>query len=198
MNKLQTIVARLRQVLDSTGMQSPYWTDKLNAAEKVTLKAVNKGGVIQGNFSNPTAYFIVPLYGDGTRGRSHEFVLKQFEFTIIKGWTGDADKKLRGVNAEAIESGLAFNRARSDSSYGSLAGRQMANKASGASNAGKNTSKLAESVAEAEKEGLFKEEWSLELSMKALELEMSKLKSKPTKAAPTVKAVTKGRKAAKG
>jgi hypothetical protein len=184
MTKLQTIVAQLRQVLKNTGMDSPYWMGKLDAAEKVALKAVSVGGVIQGNFSNPTAYFLVPLYGDGSRGRSHEFTLKQFEFAIIKGWTADADKRLRGINAEAIEAGLAFNRAKSDSVYGTLAGRQVANKASTASNSGKNTSKIAENIAEAEKEGLFKEAWSLELSMKALEAEMSKLKNKT---APKVK-----------
>jgi hypothetical protein len=174
MNKLQTVIVRMREVMAKTGVESAYWTTLLDNAYDLTLKPVSKGGIIQGNLSNPLAYYIVPLFGDGTRGRSHEFTLKQFEFAIIKGWTADADKRLRGVNAEAIEAGLAFNRAKSDSVYGTLAGRQVANKVSNASNNGKNTTKLAASIEEAEKEGVFKEDWSLELSLKALEKRLLK------------------------
>lgn len=102
-----------------------YWTGLLN--KPYTL---HSDGTVQSTMSNPLAYFVVPLAGDGTRGRSHSFTLDQFCFALTQNWTTGAHVKFRGVNALTISKGLAFNRARLDSELGTVLARKEANKLS--------------------------------------------------------------------
>ncbi len=106
--------------------KSDYWSSLI---AKALDKALVKGSV-QATLSNPLAYFVVPLAGEGKKGRSHDFVKQQFAFTLMKVWEKDADKRLRGVDQEAIAAGLAVSWARKDSSLGSKDERREAAKQS--------------------------------------------------------------------
>ena len=105
---------------------SSYWNGIL--AKPYRLHA---NGTVQSTCSNPVAYFLVPLSGDGTKGRSHAFVMQQFEYALQNGLTKNAHIALRGIDESAIKAGMSFNRARKDSMLGSVEGRQAASIVSG-------------------------------------------------------------------
>jgi len=97
---------------------SSYWNGIL--AKPYRLHA---NGTVQSTCSNPVAYFLVPLSGDGTKGRSHEFVLSQFSYALSQGWCKDAHVHLRGIDESAIVAGMSYSRARKDSMLGTVEGR---------------------------------------------------------------------------
>lgn len=119
--------ARLSAVCDTA--TANYWDTLL--ARKLTL---HSNGTVQSTCSNPVAYFLVPLSGDGTKGRSHEFTLAQFCYALSQGWTKNAHVALRGVNEQAIKSGMSFARPRQDSALGSVEGRLAATMVSAQAN----------------------------------------------------------------
>jgi len=129
---LNNAIARLTETVKATTCTTEvasYWTGLLN--KRYTLHA---GGTVQRTMSNPLAYFCVPLSGDGTKGRSHDFTLAQFEYALTQGWTKNAHIALRGINESAIKAGMAFARPRLDSALGSVEGRLAANMVSAQSN----------------------------------------------------------------
>lgn len=123
--KLQTAMSTVTCNTDT----ATYWNNLI--ARKLVL---HSNGTVQSTCSNPLAYFLVPLAGDGTRGRSHNFTLDQFVYALSQGWTKDADKRLRGVNESAIKAGLAYAKPRQDSVLGSVEGRLAATMISAQSN----------------------------------------------------------------
>lgn len=117
-------VQQVKSVVESkiVGMSAStrdYWLGLCN-------KSYVFNGTVQESMSNPLAYFVVPLAGDGTRGRSHAFVLRQLRYALAHNATCKAHVILRGVNQGAIEAGLAFSRAREDSELGTVEGRNLA------------------------------------------------------------------------
>lgn len=118
----------------------------------LTSKQYTFKGTVQESMSNPLAYFVVPLAGDGTKGRSHAFVVKQLRWALSKNATSKAHILLRGVNQAAIEAGLSFSRAREDSELGTVEGRNLATLVAQSKG---NKKELAEIVVKNEKLGLL-------------------------------------------
>ena len=106
-----------------------YWDGLLAKTYRLHVN-----GTVQSTCSNPVAYFLVPLSGDGTKGRSHDFVIAQFCYALSQNWTKNAHVALRGVNEQAIKAGMSFARPRQDSSLGSVEGRLAASMVSAQSN----------------------------------------------------------------
>jgi hypothetical protein len=129
---LNNAIIRLNNAVKASTCASDvaaYWTGLLNKRY-----ALHANGTVQSTMSNPLAYFCVPLAGDGTKGRSHDFVMAQFDYALTHGLTKNAHIALRGVNESAIKAGMAFARPRSDSSLGSVEGRLAATMVSAQSN----------------------------------------------------------------
>ncbi len=149
---LNNAIAKLQQAMLSATCDSntaTYWTGLLG--KQYTL---HSGGTVQRTMSNPLAYFVVPLAGDGTKGRSHEYTISQFTYALSKGWTNKAHECLRGVNELAIRDGMAFARPRLDSNLGTVEGRLAASMISAQSSpkARKDGSKLVTTL-ESAKQG---------------------------------------------
>lgn len=122
---MNAAIQMVKNVIESkiVGMSADtrsYWLGLVN-------KSYAFKNSVQESMSNPLAYFVVPLAGDGTKGRSHSFVIKQLRWVLSKNATTKAHKLLRGVDQAAIEAGLSFSRAREDSDLGSVEGRNLAN-----------------------------------------------------------------------
>lgn len=125
-NAVATLVTTLNSTKKILPECAEYWQDVLSKAASRTFK-----GNVQGTVSNPVAYFAVPLSGDGKgKGRTKEFTLDQFKFALSKGWQADTDKRLRGVDPDAIAAGLAASWARKDSALGTKEERKEASKTS--------------------------------------------------------------------
>lgn len=125
---LNDAIAKLNAALSSATVSDAvqsYWTGLLG--KRYTL---NSNGTVQSTMSNPLAYFTVPLSGQGLKGRSHDFVMSQFEYALSQGWCKDAHIKLRGIDESAIVAGMSYSRARKDSSLGTVEGRIAAAKVS--------------------------------------------------------------------
>lgn len=121
---MNAAIAAVKEIIESkiVGMSfdtKSYWLGLVNRS--YTFK-----DSVQESMSNPLAYFVVPLAGDGTKGRSHAFVIKQLRWALSKNATSKAHVLLRGVNQQAIEAGLSFSRAREDSNLGTVEGRNLA------------------------------------------------------------------------
>jgi hypothetical protein len=144
-SKFDAAIAKLIAVSKTVTMSpacGTYWNGLLSKAYKV-----HANGTVQSSVSDPLAYFMVPLCGDGKRGRSVDLTLAQFKDALEQGYTANADKMYRGVNARVISKGLAYNEARKDSNKGSLEGRKTVTKVSGL----KNKKALAFAAKETEK-----------------------------------------------
>lgn len=131
-NSLNSAVSKLQaamQTVSCSNDTATYWIGLLS--KKYTL---HSNGTVQSTCSNPVAYFLVPLSGDGTKGRSHDFVIAQFCYALSQNWTKNAHVALRGVNEQAIKAGMSFARPRQDSSLGSVEGRLAASMVSAQSN----------------------------------------------------------------
>lgn len=129
---LNNAVSKLQQEMSTVVCNADtatYWTTLLN--RKYVL---HSNGTVQSTCSNPVAYFLVPLSGDGTKGRSHEFTLAQFNYALTQGLTKNAHVVLRGVDESAIKAGMSFARPRSDSNLGTVEGRLAASMVSSQSN----------------------------------------------------------------
>jgi hypothetical protein len=118
-----------------------YWTGLLGK-----VYTLHSNGTVQSTCSNPVAYFLVPLSGNGSRGRSHRFVIEQFQFALLQGWTSNAHVALRGINENAIKAGMAFNMPRNDSALGTVQGRKLAHSASQTDMTKKGRAELAQTV----------------------------------------------------
>lgn len=97
-----------------------YWEGVLDKAAGKTFK-----GTVQNTVSNPSAYFLVPLSGEGKSGRGHELPMSQFIYALKKGWTSKTHeycRALKGLTAEEIAEllaeGLYYSQARKDSALG--------------------------------------------------------------------------------
>lgn len=131
-NSLNAAVSKLQAAMSNVVCSTDtatYWTNLLAKQYKLHVN-----GTVQATCSNPVAYFLVPLAGDGTKGRSHEFTLAQFAYALTQNWTSKAHIALRGVNEQAIKSGMAFARPRQDSALGSVEGRLAASMVSAQAN----------------------------------------------------------------
>ncbi len=130
---LNNAIARLNDAVKASTCASDvaaYWTGLLG--KRYTLHA---NGTVQSTMTNPLAYFCVPLAGDGTKGRTHNFVMAQFDYALTHGLTKNAHVALRGIDETAIKAGMSFARPRQDSALGSVEGRLAASMVSAQSNA---------------------------------------------------------------
>ena len=131
-NSLNNAIAKLQTAMSTVVCSSDtlsYWTGLLAKTYKL-----HANGTVQSTMSNPLAYFTVPLSGDGTKGRSHDFVLAQFCYALTQNWTKNAHVALRGVNENAIKAGMSFARQKQDSALGSVEGRLAATMVSAQAN----------------------------------------------------------------
>ena len=194
MNTQQSFVQALETLnVLALAYQSPYWTGLINTAKGLTLKTAAKGGAVQATISNPLAYFVVPLAGDGKNGRTDQFTIDQFEFALKEGYESGADVEFRsGKNEKVINAGLCYTKGKKASArLGSLESREYAHKLSALAAKGAKVSNLAKELAEAETSGIFQEDWSASLAIEDLKRRLAAVKLPKVKATEMAK---KGRK----
>jgi len=181
-------IAKLNASLSSanvTDVVRSYWTGLFSKGYRL-----HSNGTVQSTCSNPVAYFLVPLSGDGTKGRSHAFVMQQFEYALQHGLTKNAHIALRGIDESAIKAGMSFNRARKDSMLGSVEGRQAASIVSGTVMSDSSKGKAAKEVIKLDAAKIEGNRSSYSNSMDAIAALLAASEKRNAKATPAP-AVTK-------
>lgn len=186
---LNAAIVKLQNALAGATVSSDvlsYWTTLLN--KKVTLHA---NGTVQSSCSNPIAYFLVPLSGDGTKGRSHDFVMQQFNYALTHGLTSNAHVALRGVNEDAIRAGMAYAKPRKDSSLGTVEARQAACIVAGTTMADSAKGKAAKEVVKLDAAKIEGNRSSYSNSLDAIAALLQAAEKRNSKTTPAAPAVTK-------